>query len=438
MTMAVGTTTPRASLKILRGIARGVARNLNRRSCLVEGTATATRELFSGSSVQKTSVSQPSSSMQPLSMDSVELLPPFKPVSTTPVISKRPDFNTDLLVLGCGVAGASAALKAAKAGMHVTMLSSSADTSDCNSYWAQGGIIYRSEDDTPELLASDVHAAGAGICDHQAVMKLAVDGPSRVEELLLKGPATVPFDRNMEGELALCLEASHSRPRILHWQDQTGKAITESVQAAAIAHPNIHVVTSATAVDLALSLSSFARFNTHDYNTGQETVQCVGAHVLIEDPKSGRNSSSLDKTTRIETILAPATVLATGGLGDLYAHTSNPASSRGAGFAIALRAGAELSNMEYVQFHPTTLFIPERVGERSFLLTEALRGEGARLVDAHGREFAKDYHPNGEVRLKRECGGGFFGGFEGLVVRVVICRCSEVLGREMSGLWCHR
>lgn len=97
---------------------------------------------------------------------------------------------------------------------------------------------------------------------------------------------------------------------------------------------------------------------------------------------------------RLETIRAPATVLATGGLGDLYAHTSNPASAKGAGFAMALRAGAMLSGMEYVQFHPTTLHIP---GQRSFLLTEALRGEGAKLVDRRGRCFARNYHPDGEV-----------------------------------------
>lgn len=113
---------------------------------------------------------------------------------------------------------------------------------------------------------------------------------------------------------------------------------------------------------------------------------------------SGINGSSAsigNKGYHLETIRAPATVLATGGLGDLYAHTSNPASAKGAGFGMALRAGAMLSGMEYVQFHPTTLHIP---GQRSFLLTEALRGEGAKLVDRRGRCFARNYHPEGEVR----------------------------------------
>lgn len=114
------------------------------------------------------------------------------------------------------------------------------------------------------------------------------------------------------------------------------------------------------------------------------------AHCIYQDTPGIEG----DKGLRVKTIRAPATVLATGGLGDLYAHTSNPSSAKAAGFAMALRAGAVLTGMEYVQFHPTTLHVP---GERSFLLTEALRGEGAKLVDGNARCFAKDYHPDGEV-----------------------------------------
>lgn len=288
-------------------------------------------------------------------------------------------FETDLLVLGCGIAGASAALKAASRGLRVTMLSAASDAKDCNSYWAQGGIIYKSADDVPRLLAKDVHAAGAGICDDAAVMKLATEGPSRVEEILLS-MAPVPFDRNADGSLALCLEASHSRARIIHWRDHTGKAITDAVQAAAHAHPNITIVTNAAATDLALAIgppNSGGRRSSSDHTA----ARCIGAHVLIGGQP--------------HTLLAPATVLATGGLGEIYAHTSNPASARGDGVAMALRAGAALGNMEYVQFHPTTLALE---GERSFLLTEALRGEGAVLrTPGTGRAFARDYHPDGEL-----------------------------------------
>lgn len=208
----------------------------------------------------------------------------------------------------------------------------------------------------------------------------------------------VPFDRNADGRLALCLEASHNRARIIHWRDATGMAITNSVQAAAALHPNITLRTSTIAVDLALAEAAASANNrTTAYGrrvTNAAPHQCVGAHTLVRDPETSQY--------RLETIRAPATLLATGGLGDLYAHTSNPPSAKGAGFAMALRAGAELSGMEYVQFHPTTLHLP---GERSFLLSEALRGEGARLVDRTGRPFAKNYHRDAEVRACWVCTG---------------------------------
>mmetsp|Transcript_2361 Transcript_2361/g.3394 ORF Transcript_2361/g.3394 Transcript_2361/m.3394 type:complete len:562 (+) Transcript_2361:200-1885(+) len=281
---------------------------------------------------------------------------------------KNSVYNSDLLVIGSGIAGVSAALKAAESGLNVTMLSSARNIADCNSYWAQGGIIYKSNDDRPKLLADDIHKAGAGICDDSAVMKLAVEGPKRVEEILLK-LAPVEFNRDSSGRLLNCLEAGHSRARIIHWHDQTGMAITNAVQKAAANHPNINVVTNATATDLALAVNPNCGF------------RCAGAHVLL----NGAYQSCF---------LAPATVLATGGMGEIYAHTSNPKSARGDGFAMASRAGASMNNMEYVQFHPTTLYTPN---ERSFLLTEALRGEGAVLRDLEGRAFAKDYHPSGEL-----------------------------------------
>eukprot|EP01064_Diplonema_japonicum_P020196 TRINITY_DN2931_c1_g2_i1.p1 TRINITY_DN2931_c1_g2~~TRINITY_DN2931_c1_g2_i1.p1 ORF type:complete len:544 (+),score=171.03 TRINITY_DN2931_c1_g2_i1:79-1710(+) len=275
--------------------------------------------------------------------------------------------HTDVLVLGCGIAGCTVALKAARQGLKVTMLTASEDPHDCNSYWAQGGIIYRAQDDTPELLAKDVRSAGAGMCVEDAVTMLAEDGPRRVEEILID-EAQVPFDRDEDNELALCLEANHNRPRIIHFKDQTGAAITESMLATTTAHEGVTLVKSAIAVDL-------LKHNDH----------CVGAVVM--DDISGATFSIPSKVT----------VLATGGLGDLYEHTSNPETARGDGFAMASRAGAELQNMEFVQFHPTTLYIP---GERRFLLTEALRGIGARLIDKTGRAFAEEYHPDGELACR--------------------------------------
>jgi L-aspartate oxidase len=277
------------------------------------------------------------------------------------------DRKTDVLVLGCGVAGSSTALRAAEKGLRVTMLTSAEHPHDCNSYWAQGGIIYKGKDDSPSLLSQDIITAGAGVNNPKAVSKLAVDGPACVDDLLIK-LAQVPFDRTKEGQLALCLEASHNRARIIHWRDHTGRAITESLIQTVSSHPNITLVSGITAVELAVAADS---------------GRCVGAYVL-------RNGEGGE----VFPLRAGATVLATGGLGELYEHTSNPPSARGDGFAMAFRAGASLQNMEFVQFHPTTLFLP---GERSFLLTEALRGEGARLLNVKGEAFAKRYHPAGEL-----------------------------------------
>lgn len=155
-------------------------------------------------------------------------------------------------------------------------------------------------------------------------------------------------------------------------------------------------------------MHSFAALSDAQYIASRSAVEALSRESLsppqlILTLNYHRIQDSDTSEYTLETIRAPATLLATGGLGDLYAHTSNPASAKGAGFAMALRAGASLSSMEYVQFHPTTLYLP---GERSFLLSEALRGEGARLVDRGGRAFAKNYHPAAEVRAVTVTGRG--------------------------------
>jgi len=270
------------------------------------------------------------------------------------------------LIIGCGVAGNAAALRLANRGVRVTMLAAADDPHNSATYWAQGGIIYKSEDDTPQLLAADVHRAGAGVCDDIAVQKMALEGPVRVEELLLD-VAKVPFTTKANGELALTLEASHNRARILYKADHTGKAIATSMVQAVQEHPNIELLTGKCAFELVKN----------------EKGHCIGVLAV-----------STSNDSRIEFYRSPFTLLATGGLGDVYKNTSNPEGARGEGVALAARAGAKLKNMQYVQFHPTTLLIP---GERRFLLTEALRGEGAILRDQNGRAFAKDYHLAGEL-----------------------------------------
>jgi len=228
-------------------------------------------------------------------------------------------------------------------------------------------------------LSADVHRAGAGLCVDEAVRKVAREGPDRVKELLLDdspdGPfANVPFDREDCGSLSLCLEASHSAPRIIHWADHTGKAITEGITRAAVNHPLVTPVAEAVVTDLAVEVHP---------TTGERV--CVGAHVM--------NRRTLSRTSLAA---SRGVVLASGGLGGIYEHSTNPAgfNALGSSAALARRAGARNEDLEYVQFHPTSLYIP---GEARFLLTEALRGEGAILRDAGGRAFARDYHPDGEL-----------------------------------------
>jgi L-aspartate oxidase len=257
----------------------------------------------------------------------------------------------------------------------VTLVYAGNSAVDCNSYWAQGGIIYRGrpEEDSAELLASDIHRAGAGLCDDAAVTKVAVEGPGRVEQLLLDY-AKVPFDRVASGELSLCLEASHTAPRILHTADHTGKWITQSLAAAVARHPLITQCPHSVVVDLLTALDG-----------ATDEPACVGLTTL--DRRTG-------KLTNLHA--SSGVLLASGGLAGIYQHSTNPAgfNALGSSVALARRAGAETRDLEFVQFHPTSLYIPQ---QPRFLLTEALRGEGGILRDSKGRAFARDYHEDGEL-----------------------------------------
>lgn len=315
-------------------------------------------------------------------------------------ISKN-ESNDRLVIIGSGVAGCSAALVAAETyRIPVSLICAGAKLVDCNSYWAQGGIIYRNYDpkaeDTAESLVKDVHRAGAGLCQDDAVWKLANEGPDRVRELLLddrKDPvfANVPFDRDENGDLLCCLEASHSAARILYNADQSGKAITEHITAAAEAHPLVNVVNSTIVTDLILSDSAS---DIPDSSSASEV--CVGVQML--NSETGAHSTQLSSR---------GVVLASGGLGGIFEHSTNPAgfNALGSSVGLALRAGAKCADLEYVQFHPTALCIP---GEARFLISEALRGEGAILRDGNGRAFAKDFHPDGELAPRDIVARGVF------------------------------
>jgi L-aspartate oxidase len=281
--------------------------------------------------------------------------------------------TTDILIIGSGIAGASAALKLAKdPARRIILITREPDPGESNSRWAQGGIIHRGPDDSAELLVKDILEAGAGASLPEAARILAEEGPDRLENLLLS-EAGIGFDRETGGDLAFGQEAAHSRRRILHVGDGTGRSIMEGLVADIARQPNIELLTNATAVDL-ITYPHHSRDPLDTY----KPVTCYGAYVF------DRNGRAIHRT------LARATVLATGGLGRIYRNTTNPVGARGDGLAMAHRAGANIINAEYIQFHPTALAVP---GAEGFLISEAVRGEGGTLLTPTGQPFMHKYDP---------------------------------------------
>ena len=278
--------------------------------------------------------------------------------------------QTDVLVLGTGIAGATTALELAQAGVIVTLVTRADQASETNTDWAQGGIIYRGEGDSPAQLAEDILRAGAGHCNPQAVRILAEDGPELMDQILIER-LDVPFDRKADGILDLALEGGHSLPRIAHTTDATGHAIQAGLLRAISQQSNIQLLTDHTAIDL-ITPAHHSRNRLSVY----APQSCLGAYLL--DRQAGQ----------VQQILAKRTVLATGGLGQIFLYSSNPNGSRGDGLAMAYRAGARVINAEFIQFHPTTFV--HRNAPR-FLISEAVRGAGARLVHADGEPFMQHY-----------------------------------------------
>ncbi len=291
--------------------------------------------------------------------------------------------ETDVLILGSGIAGATAALELADRGVQVTVATRASQLEDSNTYWAQGGIIYRGDEDSPQALAEDIIRAGAGHSYPKAVQILAEEGPSTLRRILLER-VDVGFDREADGDLSLALEGGHSIPRIVHVADYTGKAIELALVKALRAHPNVTLLTGHTAVDLLTpSHHSLNRLDVY------ERRSCVGAYLF--DEASGQ----------VKRCLARETILATGGLGQIFLRTTNPAGSRGDGVAMAQRAQARVINMEFVQFHPTTFY---HLNAPNLLISEAVRGAGARLVDADGVPFMQRYAPRVAGPRAARCG----------------------------------
>jgi L-aspartate oxidase len=282
-----------------------------------------------------------------------------------------------VLILGTGVAGLSAALAAAERGADVLLVCRASDPTATNTWRAQGGIVFRGEHDSPELLTHDILTAGANFGLDTAAHFLAERGPRAVQEWLLDR-LNVAFDRRSDGELDLALEGAHSVPRVVHAADHTGAAIESALLESVKRQPGIRLLTGYQGVDLltthhqsSRAVDRYAREN-----------HCVGAYLLEV------------ATGRVSTVIADATILATGGAGALYVHTSNHPASIGSGLAMASRAGARLLNLEFIQFHPTCLYVP---GAPRFLITEALRGAGAQLVNNEGERFMSGHHPLGEL-----------------------------------------
>ncbi len=283
---------------------------------------------------------------------------------------KASTYKTDVLVIGCGIAGASTALEAAKSGLNVIVITKSPTLEDSNTFYAQGGIVCLGEDDDPELLKEDILKTGDGIGNPEAVDILARESKPLVEKILIK-ELDIPFTRSSPDSLDYAQEAGHSRRRILHIKDTTGKTIEERFITALKKFPRVKLFKDHTAVDL-LTVPHHSKNAIAYY----KEPQCIGAYVLD------------NKTRKVKTFFAHQTVLASGGCGAVFLYTSNPRDAIGAGYAMAHRANARIVNMEYIQFHPTSLFHRDA---DSFLISETVRGEGARLKTRQGQTFMEKY-----------------------------------------------
>ncbi len=280
--------------------------------------------------------------------------------SANSVVADSLTTQFDILVVGSGAAGLYAALclpSKYQVGL-ITKDTLKTGASD----WAQGGIAAAiAPDDSPKFHLEDTLKAGVQLCDDRAVEFLVNEAPSAIASLVKMG---VAFDRK-NSQLAMTLEAAHSHPRVLHAADTTGRAIVSTLTEKVLERPNIKIISQAVALKLWLD---------------PPQKQCLGVSVLYQG--------------QIHWIRSSAVILATGGGGQVYAQTTNPAVSTGDGVALAWRGGAVLRDLEFFQFHPTALTKPNAP---HFLISEAVRGEGAHLIDHQGRRFAFDYHPNGEL-----------------------------------------
>jgi len=271
--------------------------------------------------------------------------------------------NFDVLIVGGGAAGLYTALCLSELAPNWTIgLVTKDNLTVSASDWAQGGIAaVVDKEDSPVFHAKDTLVAGVGLCEPKAVDVLVHGAAKQIHKLLGLG---VDFDRQQDGSLALTLEAAHSRKRVLHSADTTGRALVSKLAAGVLQKSNIQVLAETLVLDLCIELN-----------------RCTGVYYL-------------DQHLQLGCLRSVVVVLATGGGAQVFAQNTNPPSSTGDGVAIAWRAGAIIRDMEFIQFHPTALAIPNAP---RFLISEAVRGEGAHLIDAQGDRFAFNYDPKGEL-----------------------------------------
>jgi len=276
----------------------------------------------------------------------------------------------DYLIIGSGIAGLFFALKVGAKGARVAIVTKKSKA-ESNTNYAQGGIAaVTTSDDSVESHVRDTLKAGAGLCKEDVVRVIVSEGPARIRELMKLGMKFTEhaLPGGSGSELDLGMEGGHSKRRILHAGDITGREVEKALLNAVARHPNIHIYENHFAIDLITTQKLGAA----------PPNRCLGAYVLDKDANT------------VVTFAAPVTALATGGCGKVYLYTTNPDIATGDGIAMAYRAGATIANMEFIQFHPTCLYHPKA---KSFLISEAVRGEGAVLKSINGVEFMDSVHP---------------------------------------------
>ena len=281
----------------------------------------------------------------------------------------------DVLIIGAGIAGLTTAIRLHEAKLKTVLITKESNPTETNTKYAQGGIIAWKEGDSPEVLAADIALAGQYHCHNEAVTEFSTKGPKLVFDFLIDHIGT-KFSRDENGAIDYTEEAAHSSRRIIHVEDHTG----EQIELALFAYAKkigVPILADHTAVDLIT--------NNHHSTDTQERYkprEVMGAYVLNNE------------TGKVTRCCSQVVVLATGGVGNLYQHTTNPAGATGDGISMAYHAGADIINAEYVQFHPTALFHKDI---KRFLISESLRGEGAKLLNIHGNEFMLNYSSLGEL-----------------------------------------